>query len=324
MDKGRAILRFKWHIVLTLILLVIVILLTIFTDIFEVSDTNKVPQTIWLLCALLILASVITLLSKVVKINDVLRENDAKLEQLTGSLEKVYDELKHVRHNTNLSESAKSIAFRDADRLALRDVVYDKLHQQEFDATYAIIKEISKMPAYEELADKLKDEADNYRGATDSERVTQVITHIEGLFNNFQWTKASVQIERLIKTEPNSESAKAMRQKLVDKKQEHKKDLLALWDDAINRQATDESLEILKELDLYLTPNEGLALQEAAKDVFRNKLHTLGVAFSFAVSEKNWLKAYDTGRQIMREFPNSRMAGEIRERMDILKQKIQG
>jgi hypothetical protein len=74
---------------------------------------------------------------------------------------------------------------------------------------------------------------------------------------------------------------------------------------------------------LYLTPNEGLALQEAARDVFRTKLHNLGVQFSLAVSEKQWTQALQTGRQIIRDFPNSRMADEIREKVDILSQKVE-
>jgi hypothetical protein len=99
--------------------------------------------------------------------------------------------------------------------------------------------------------------------------------------------------------------------------------LLTAWDDAVQRRATDRCLEILKELDLYLTPNEGLALQEAAKDVFKTKLHNLGVQFSLAISGKNWARAIEIGRQITHHFPNSKMAGEIREKMDVLRQKVE-
>jgi hypothetical protein len=74
---------------------------------------------------------------------------------------------------------------------------------------------------------------------------------------------------------------------------------------------------------LYLTPNEGLALQESAKDVFRTKLHNLGVKFSLAVTDKQWTEALQTGEQIVRDFPNSRMAKEIREKIDILRQRSQ-
>ena len=74
---------------------------------------------------------------------------------------------------------------------------------------------------------------------------------------------------------------------------------------------------------MYLTPNEALALQEAAKDVFRTKLHNLGVQFAMAVSDKQWSNALEIGQQIMRDFPNSRMSGEIREKLHVLRQNVQ-
>ncbi|MHC4757428.1 MAG: hypothetical protein ACYTE8_02110 [Planctomycetota bacterium] len=155
----------------------------------------------------------------------------------------------------------------------------------------------------------------------DKERFTQVIAHIEKLFDSFEWAKASVHIERLIKSHPDMEDAKALRQRLIDRKEERKKQLLMVWDESVRRQDTDRSLELLRELDMYLSPNEGLALQEAARDVFKNKLHNLGVQFSIAVSGKQWSEAYRVAMQIMKEFPNSRMAVEIRAKAAILRQK---
>jgi hypothetical protein len=114
-----------------------------------------------------------------------------------------------------------------------------------------------------------------------------------------------------------------MRQRLCAGKEEKKKALLSAWDEAVKRQETDRSLEILKSLDMYLTSNEALALQEAAKDVFRTKLHNLGVRFSMAVSDHHWGEALDVGQQIITEFPNSRMSEEIRGKLDILKQNVQ-
>jgi hypothetical protein len=269
----------------------------------------------------MLLAAVVVMLSKIPKILDTVSESAEKLEKLNSLMEKNREMLGLINQNTRLSDPAKAIASRDVDKQTLREVVFDKLQQQDFDATNEVIDEIAKSTVYKDLADQLRIEAERYRGATKQERVNQVITHIEDLLVGYQWSSASEQIEKLVQAEPDSEKAKAMRQRLLDKKAERKRILLNAWDDAVKRQATDRSLEILKELDQYLTPNEGLALQEAARDVFRNKLHNLGVQFSLAVSEKHWAKAFDTGRQIMEDFPNSRMAEEIRERLEILKQK---
>ncbi|RKY24625.1 MAG: hypothetical protein DRP62_03340 [Planctomycetota bacterium] len=315
--------RLKWHLFIIYIALIAVVLLTIFTGVFRTTKDELVPQLVWFLGALIFLIAVLAILAKTLKILDVLSENGSKLDKIYGTLEKNKAILTQINQNTHLSETAKAIAFRDADRQSLRETVLDKLQQHDFDATYEIIDEIAHSAGFQELAGQLRIEADKYRDATDAERVNQVIAHIEELLDNYEWAKASSQIERLIKAAPDSEKAKAMRQKLLDKKQERKKVLLNAWDDAVKRQATDRSLEILKQLDMYLTPNEGLALQEAARDVFKTKLHNLGVQFSLAVSGKRWAKALQTGQQITRDFPNSRMAEEIREKWDVLKQKVE-
>ena len=323
LGKDRPLWRFKWHIVIICIALLAVFLLAFFTDIFQTSEIGSVQHLVWLLGALIFLSALLAMLSKVFKILDALRDNSTKLEEVTGALEKIHAGLAQINQSTHISETAKAIAFRDADRQSLREAVFDKLQQQDFDVAYEIIDEIAQRAEYKELAEQLRTEADKYHDATDQERTDQVIAHIEKLFESYQWAKANAQIERLIKAYPNSEKAKEMRQRLLDKKEERKKILLAAWDEAVERQATDHSLEILRELDLYLTPNEGLALQEAARDVFRNKLHSLGVQFSLAVSEKQWVQALQTGQQIIRDFPNSRMAEEICEKVDVLRQKVE-
>jgi len=323
MRKDRFLSRFKWHIVIIYIALIVIVVLAILTGIFETPEEGRIPDLVWLLGGFVLLIAILIILSKILKILDALQENSAKLENITGTLEKLREGLEQINQRTRLSETAKAIAFRDADRQSLREAVLDKLQQQDFDTAYEIIDEIAHRAGYKELAEQLRAEADKYRDATDTERMNQVITHIEKLLEDYQWAKASAQIEKLITAYPDSEKAKSMRQQLIDKKEERKKILLTAWDDAVKRRATDRSLEILKELDLYLTPNEALALQEAARDVFKSKLHTLGVQFSLAVSGKQWHKAVEIGRQIIRDFPNSKMSEEIREKMDILKQKVE-
>jgi len=321
--KDRVLERYKWHVVVIGFALIIAVLLIFFTSIFETSEEGVIPQRVWLVLAALFLVVVILILTKAFKIIDVLHDNAVKLEKIAEALEKNRSFLMEINKTARLSETAKAIAFRDAEIQALREAVFDKLQQHDFEATNQIIDEIAARTGYRSLAEQLRLQATRYQEATDQERINQVIEHIEKLFENYEWAKASMQIERLIKAAPNSEKAKAMRQSLIDKKEDRKKVLLTAWDDAVRRQATDRSLEILRDLDPYLTPNEGLALQEAARDVFRTKLHNLGVQFSLAISGRQWAQAIQIGQQIVRDFPNSRMAEEIREKMDVLRQKTQ-
>ncbi|MBN1805662.1 MAG: hypothetical protein JW837_10455 [Sedimentisphaerales bacterium] len=317
--------RNRWHVVIIGIAAVIIIFLTLFTDVFQSSsnESNILPQLILVLGVLVAISALLAMLSRLFKILDALRDNSSKLEAVAGALEKIHTGLAQINHSTRISETVKAIAFRDADRQSLRDAVFDKLQQQDFDAAQQIIDEIAKRPEYSDLAEQLKTQVEQYHAATDQERIKQAVAHIERLLDSCNWARASTQIEGLVKAYPDYEKAKLLRQTLVDKKQERKKILLAAWDDAVKQQETDRSLEILKELDLYLTPNEGLALQEAARDIFRTKLHNLGVQFSIAVTEKQWNGALDIGRQIIKEFPNSKMSQEIRGKLDVLEQNVQ-
>jgi len=324
LEKNKLSGQLKWYVIIICIVVAAAVLPMLFTNIFQSPQAGLILQILPCVVGLIILAALLSMVTLVLKTIGMLGENGAKFDKLVEATEKNCSILAQINQSSRLSETAKAIASREADRLSLREAVLEKLHQQDFDATYEIIDEIAHATAYEELAQQLRAEADEYRAATDAERLNQVVAHIEKLLENYQWVKASTLIEKLVKANPiAAEKAKDLRQKLFDKKQDRKKVLLTAWDDAVKRQATDRSLEILRELDQYLTPNEGLALQEAARDVFKNKLHSLGVRFSLAVSGKLWDKAMETGNEIMRDFPNSQMAEEIREKIEILKQKVQ-
>lgn len=320
-EKNSQLGQYKWHIVVICIVLGGVTLLAFFTNVFENGD--RLRDYIFLMGALIFLIALLSVLSRVSGIVSTLRDNSTKMAEATRALENIRDGLMQINRSTRISEAVKAIAFRDDDRQSLREAVFDKLKQKDFDGAYELIDDITNRSDHKALADELRQQVDAYRNATEDERIDQAISHIQTLFNSSQWAKASVQVESLINAHPQLEKVKALRQQLVDRKDEHKKILLAAWDDAVQQQDTDRSLEILRELDMYLSPNEGLALQEAAKDVFRTKLHNLGVKFAMAVSDRQWDSALEIGQQIVRDFPNSRMSVEIREKLNVLQQNVQ-
>jgi hypothetical protein len=300
-------------------IIVAIAVLAVLNSVYKNELAGAMLSAIWALLAILFITTLVIILMTLLKILDTLDNSSDKLEKVADELDKIRQVVNQVNQGTRLSEMAKTIAFRDADSQTLREVVFEKLQQKDFESAYEIIDDIAHRTSYSKLAEQLHVQADKYRDSTDIERANQSISHIEKLLEEHQWAKASFQIEQLIREYPSNDTAIAMRQRLAEKKEERKKVLLNMWDDAVKRQSPDRSLEILRELDLYLTPNEGLALQEAARDVFRTKLHNLGVQFSLAVSGKQWAKALDTGMEITRDFPNSRMAEEIREKIEILK-----
>jgi hypothetical protein len=243
-----------------------------------------------------------------------------KLDQINESVLINRELLDQIAGIAKLSDAAKAILYRDSDSQQLRAAVMQKLHAQDIKATYTMIEDLARKTDYSILAEELKTIADSYRDATEQERISLISGYIEKLLDQRQWAIAGGHIEDFIKKFPDSEKALSLRQKLSDKKEQCKRQLLAEWDQAVKRQDTDKSLAVLKELDLYLSPSEGLALQEAASEVFKNKLHALGVRFALAVSEKQWSNALTAGQEIIKGFPNSRMADEIRSKLPTLRE----
>ena len=323
MDSGKdsQVWQYKWHVAIIIVVVGGVIAVSLFTRLLE-----KI-ESVWLFAlvagGLIFLIALLVMLARVSRIASTLNENSARLEGASKAMESIRDGLLQINHTTRISEAAKAIAFREDDKRSLREAVFERLKQNDFNGAYEIVDEIENHSTYRLLAEELRRQVDNYRNASQDERIDQAIGQVEKLFDACQWVKASLQIESLIRANPTSEKLKALRQKLVERKEERKRILLAAWDDAVTRQETDRSLEILRELDMYLTPNEALALQEAAKDVFRTKLHNLGVQFALAVSDKHWSNALEIGQQIVRDFPNSRMSGEIREKLHVLRQNVE-
>ena len=250
-----------------------------------------------------------------------IKDNAEKLEAVAENVSRNRDLLGRIARTIPLSDSVKKIAFRDAERMELAEAVLGKLHQRDFEATKKMIEAITRQTEYGELAEQLTQRSEAFRNGTEEEQISQIVTHIEELCAQYHWAQANARITKLLNDFPNSTKAKSALEVFHQLKDKRKKELLRAWDEAVKLEETDRSLEILNELDLYLTPSEGLALQESASSVFRTKLHNLGVEFSVAVTEKNWQKALNAGQRIVGDFPNSKMAQEIRGKIDIFQQR---
>jgi hypothetical protein len=318
--------RFRWHLLFALLILVALaagVVAVVIAYVTEQHNTtviilNMVGKSVFAITLLTGFFAILVLTHENVKS---IKDNSEKLGNTVEMLARNRNLLGQIAQGVRLSDAAKEIAFRDTDRMELAEAILAKLHQHDFDATYAMIDAMSRRTAYKDLAEHLRSTTDKYRSATEDERIKQIIAHIDKLCEQYHWSQAAAVIERFVKTFPRSEKAQAAAGDFRQRKDKRKRELLAAWDNAVKRQETDRSLDILKELDQYLTPTEGLALQESASSVFRTKLHNLGVQFSLAIAEKRWQTALGTGQQIVQDFPNSRMAHEIRSKMDILHER---
>lgn len=315
--------RIKWHIVF-LVLLGASVLVFFLGWLFHVADLPEYAEIFDNIHIFLFVFSMVVLafaiLALLHEIYRSTRETGTKLDNLAEIFIRNNNLLTQMTQAVHLSDTAKEIVFQQTEQLQLGEAALNKLHQHDFEAAGAMIQAMEQSPRYKELGAKLRKMAEKYHTATEEGRVQQIIAHVEKLMDQAFWAQAALQIDNVIKMFPYSEKAKAMPSRLQERKDLRKGELLCEWDKAVRAKETDRSLDILKELDQYLTPAEALALQESASTVFRTKLHNLGVQFTMAVTERKWQDAFETGKRIVQDFPNSRMAVEIRTRLDILRE----
>ena len=161
-------------------------------------------------------------------------------------------------------------------------------------------------------------EIDRCQKLTLQEKIDAALKHLESFWMINNYRQAQHYEEEILKLYPDNPQIQKNNGATEKKRIAHKKELLDLLEKASHDNDLERGVDILKLLDNYLTPTEAAALQESARDVFRARLHNMGVQFSLYVTDKSWQKALDVGRIIVKEYPASKMAQEVREKMDIL------
>ena len=237
-----------------------------------------------------------------------------KLDQLATALSRISDQ-------QLLSDRAKHIAYRDKERDALRRAIQEDIGRQEWDLALRLADDIEREFGYKAEADRFRQEIRQKCEECARKQLDEGITAIDRHTRAEQWNNALREAEKLQASFPDNDRVRRLPDEIETRRQSHKRQLVESWHEAVARHDVDGSIEILKQLDTYLTPKEAEALQETARGIFREKLNSLGKQFAVSVQEHRWHDALGVGDQIVRDFPNTRIAQEVREKMDVLRKR---
>ena len=242
-----------------------------------------------------------------------------QVHELCESLDSFSKILSKISENTSISDAAKSIAHRPVERDAVRGAIYEEVRREDFEGAFHLIDDLESRLGYREEAERLRQEIRDACTEAFKDKLKLAMVHINGLFDAHDWATAETEIDRLGKVMPAEQKVQALRQTLDRKRAEYKKELLRSWNEEAAKNNVERCLEILKELDSYLTREEARSLQSSAREIFKERLLQLGMQFQFAVKEHRWSDALASGLEITEEFPNSRMAAEVKENMEALR-----
>lgn len=245
----------------------------------------------------------------------------ASVEEVRQQLRIANEYLTRIGENVLVSDDTKRVAYREKDREALRYAIREDIVKQDWEAARQLVDEMEQRFGYRSEATRFRKEIDHFRKASIDEQLTAAMQHFHSLLERHAWGKASAEVQRLTVEFAEEPRIQDMSGRLETAKVTHKRLLLNTYDQAVKRSDIDGSIAILRELDQYLSTNEAAALHESARDVFKRRLHNLGIRFSVLVTERQWAEALCAGEHIMDEYPNSRMAKEVAEKLDILRMR---
>jgi outer membrane protein assembly factor BamD (BamD/ComL family) len=250
-----------------------------------------------------------------------LESSEKFLHPLTDRLDQLAILLNLMSEQQLLSDRAISIAYREKDRDALRRAVHEEMGRHDWDAALSLVDEMERAFSNKAETQRLRKEIADTRQDLVRKQINEVVQLIDKHTRAEQWNAAIREADKLIQLFPDSEQVRNLPHEIDSRRLAHKKQLVQNWHEAVARHDNDGSIEILKLLDPYLTPAEAETMQETVRSVFKEKLNNLGAQFATAVKEQRWAEAIRVGEMITKEFPNVRIAQEVRESMETLKKR---
>jgi len=243
------------------------------------------------------------------------------IKPVSDRMDQVLVMLNLISEQQLLSDRAKAVAFREKDRDALRRAISEEIMRGDYDAAYVLADDIERSFGYKAEADRLRDQIKAGKFEAIGKVVAESVKIIDRYAQTEQWPAAMAEAQNLVKQFPGAEQVAKLPAEIEARKNAHKQILIGNWNDAVARHDVDGSIAILRKLDIYLTPQEAETLEESVRGVFKEKINQLRTQFSLAVQDHHWAEAIRIGDQIMHDFPNSKIAQEVRESMDGLRKR---
>ena len=225
---------------------------------------------------------------------------------------------------SSLTDQAKRLVYREHEAEAFGEAVHRDLARQDFDAALSRIDEVARLGGYASEVQQLRQDVEASRSSTQGEQVQAAVARVQQVIDRREWARARREAAELMRRYSQDANVQSLEERIEAARNQRKRDLLQQYGEAVRKHDIDRGIVLLRELDGYLSPQEGAALAESARGVFRAKLHNLGVQFAICVTDQRWGQAVRTGEEIIHEYPNSRMAQEVREKMDLLKARASG
>lgn len=242
------------------------------------------------------------------------RGEGRKIDRLAAAIEEMVQE-------GGLSESAKRVLHRRTERELLRRAIEQDIRDEDWQAAMVLIRELAERFGYRADAEEFRARVERARAESLDRHVEGAIQKFEALLEQRRWTDAYAEAARIQQLYPDSPRVDGLRERVDEARQRFKRDLERRFLHAAQRDEVDRAMDLLKEMDAYLSEEEAEPLREVARGVIGKARENLGARFKLLIEDKEWAEAARVGERIIQEFPNTRMAQEVHSMMDFLRER---
>lgn len=227
--------------------------------------------------------------------------------------------LSQIHENTMLSDAAKRVLFRDRELDLLRKAIEEDISRGDFHAGLTLCDEMANLFGHREEAEKFRERLLQAGHDSYEAQVHQALGEFDRVLTERDWAKAYEESARIKRLYPESQLVHELDQRILNARDQHKHDLESQFIQAAERNDVEQAMRLLKTLDRYLTRDEAGRLANVAQSVVVKHRETLSRQFKGAVSDHRWAEAAQVGDEIMAEYPNTKMADEVRSMIDVLR-----
>lgn len=229
--------------------------------------------------------------------------------------------LKQINARLLLSETAKRVAYRHEDMATLRKTIDQDIQKRDYDSALALVAEMATTYGQLEEAEDLRDRINVARKKETEAKIAAAVEKVDQLLGKNEYERAMKEASKLERLFPDADRVTNLRRHVLQAREQFKQDLEKGFLEAAQREDVDKAMTLLKEMDKYLTEQEAAPYRETARGVIGKQRDNLGVQFKLAVHDRDWVAASRVGEQLIRDFPNSKMANEVRGMLDVLRER---
>jgi len=248
-------------------------------------------------------------------------ESSIGVDRLKSQISKMTKSIKHLEETMILSDDARRVLNRHKERELLSKAIDEDIERGDFHAAIVLVNELAQRFGYREEAEEFRAKIDHVRVKTERSQIQEEIANLDGLIRDHDWDQALHDAARISRVYHDSPLADGLRHRVELAKQRYKDDIERRFLMAAQDERIEDAMEMIQEMDHLLTEAESERFKEVARGVIGKAKENLGAEFKLAIHDKAWDTAAIVGQRIIEEFPNSRMAGEVRDLIDTVRDR---